>query len=317
MAETNMMNKNELTIGLVRAFILLRHPRLSYWYWKNDRQRRLPNPAAPQTMNDKFFWRKVFDRNPEFTEVSDKIAVRRWLEEKKIPVQSPQILWVGTEAADIPDKLLENGAAVKANHGSGTNMILHSKPVDRKAFNRRVNRFLKKPQGRKRMEWGYFGIDRSLMVEELIPNVTAEFKLYTFGDRIERLVTIFDRFGEMEADVWLPSQGDGWEKFEGEAAVSSRRGNKELPKTIEVAVSVAREIGGHFDHMRVDILTDGEKLWFSELTVYNMAGFHPTLGDDPKDPMNISWDIKKSWFMNSMHRGWRRLYCKAIWAQIG
>ncbi len=307
-----MLTMDKLIIGTVRVAVLVTHPRLSLWYWKKDHQRLMPNPAAPKTMNEKFFWRKIFDRNPEFTVVSDKIAVREWLEDRQIPVQAPSIRWTGRDAAKIPDALLAHGAAVKANHGSGTNVILRSKPEDRRAFNRRVNRFLKKPQGRKRLEWGYFGIDRRLTVEELLPNVTAEFKFYTFGERVERLVVIYDRFGEMSADVWLPDRSCGWKLHEGEAAVSSRRGNKSLPNTTEQAESIARHIGKYFDHMRVDILTDGSEIWFSELTVYNMSGHHPSVGDDPEQTLNTSWDLRESWFLKSSQKGWRRMYAQAL-----
>ena len=47
-----------------------------------------------------------------------------------------------------------------------------------------MRRCYRKPQGRKRLEWAYFGITRKIMIEALIPNITTEFKVYTFGHRI-------------------------------------------------------------------------------------------------------------------------------------
>ncbi|MCF2903584.1 hypothetical protein L0666_01160 [Octadecabacter sp. CECT 8868] len=258
-------------------------------------------------MNEKYFWRKIFDRSPEFTEISDKLRVRDWLAKNQIEIDSPPVVWTGTDPTKIPDDLLAKGVVAKANHGSGTNIILHDAPQNRAAFNRRMRRYLRKPQGRKRLEWAYFGIARKIMIETLIPNITTEFKVYTFGERIERLVIIYDRFSDDVADVWLPDGQGNWVLFEGAAAVA-KRANRPLPENTKEALKIARQIGRHFDHMRVDILSDGHKLWFSELTIYNMAGYLPLVGDVSSEAVNTSWNLKGSWFMRTPQKGWKELY---------
>jgi hypothetical protein len=300
-----------LILSAVRCAVILRHPRVSYWYYKLDRLSRVPDPANPRTMNEKFFWRKIFDRCPEFTEVSDKLRIRKWLVRNNVDIDSPPILWTGTDPAKIPDDLLAQGVVVKANHGSGTNILLNDTPPDRAAFNRRMGRYLRKPYGHKRLEWAYFGIARKIMVEKLVPNITTEFKAYTFGNRIERLVIIYDRFTDQVADVWLPNGKGGFSLFEGRAAVAERA-NRPLPPNTEEALKIARQIGEKFDHMRVDILSDGDKLWFSELTIYNMGGHLPYAGDITNEPVNTSWDLMSSWFMRTPQTGWKRLYAAEL-----
>jgi|GEM_PF-1992684 len=298
-------------IPLVRWLILLRHPRLSYWYWKVDVDRKLPNPANPRTVNEKFFWRKIFDRYPELTKVSDKLRVRDWLQENRIDIDAPKIIWSGDNAADIPDAILANGVVAKANHGSGTNMILGEAPENRAAFNRRMRRYKRKPQGRKRLEWAYFGISRKIMVEELIPNINIEFKSYTYGEKVAMLVIIYDRFEDICADVWEPNENGDWGLVDRTAAVG-RRAKRPFPDIAAEALKISSQIGGHFDQMRVDILSDGHKLWFSELTIYNMAGYLPGLGSDPDNSHNTSWDILQSWFMRTPQKGWKRIYANQL-----
>jgi hypothetical protein len=298
-------------LSVSRWALILRYPRLSYWYYKVDRSRRIPNPATPRTMNEKFFWRKIFDRSPEFIEVSDKLRIRHWLVKNRVDIDSPPILWTGTDPAQIPDDLLAQGVVVKVNHGSGTNILLHDAPRNRAAFNRRMRRDLRKPQGRKRLEWAYFGIDRKIMVEALVPDITIEFKAYTFGKRIERLVVIYDRYTDAAADVWLPNGKGEFALFEGRAAIA-KRANRHLPAATEEALKISRQIGERFDHMRVDILSDGDRLWFSELTIYNMAGYLPYVGDITSEPVNTSWDLTNSWFMRTPQTGWKRLYAAEL-----
>ncbi len=304
---------SDKVLSLIRWAILLRYPRLSYWYWKVGHYKRIPNPANPQTANDKFFWRKIFDRRPEFTEISDKLLVRDWLKRNSINIEGPPVLWSGTDPADIPGHLLSGGVVVKANHGSRTNLFLQEAPPNRSVVNRKLRKYLRKPHGRKKLEWGYFGVSRKLFVEKIIPNMVAEFKIFTFGERVERLQIIYGRFSEegISADVWLPDGQGGWTLFEGSPEIT-RNANRPMPETTQQALDVARQIGDHFDHMRVDILTDGHSLWFSELTIYNLAGMIPIVGRDPAEGVNTSWDLQKSWFMQTPQSGWKKLYADRL-----
>jgi hypothetical protein len=298
---------------IVRWAIIFRHPRITFWYWTLDRNKRLPNPANPKTANDKFFWRKVFDRNKEFTEISDKLRVGNWLGRKGIHVDAAPVLWSGIDPENIPVHLLESGVIAKANHGSGTNIILRKAPDDREAFNRKMRQFLQKKQGYRRLEWGYFNIPRKLFIEVLIPNLVAEIKVFTFDDRIERIQILYDFESEkgISADVWLPNGCGGWERFPGSPKIT-RSANRPWPKVASEALKLAKDIGRHFDHMRVDFLSDGDKLWFGELTLYNLGGHIPLVGDCLNEGVNTSWDLRKSNFMRISHRGWRALYVNSL-----
>ncbi len=304
---------SDVMVSLIRWAIILRHPRLAYWYRKIDSHKRLPNPANPQTANDKFFWRKIFDRNPEFTEICDKLLVRGWLKANQIDVDAPPVLWSGVDPAKIPDHILASGVVVKANHGSSTNIFLEEAPPSRAAFNRRMRKYLRKPHGRKKLEWGYYGVSRKIFVEALVPNMTAEFKIFTFGRRVERLQIIYDRFSDegISADVWLPDGMGGWNLFEGSPEIT-RNANRPMPENTQEALDLARQIGDHFDHMRVDILTDTRNLWFSELTVYSLAGKIPLSGHISTEGVNTSWDLRRSWFLRTPQTGWKKLYADRL-----
>ena len=310
------MGATQMTDWVLLSFrwiILLRHPRISYWYWKSDRFGRLPDPANPRTANDKYFWRKIFDRNPEFTKISDKLGVRDWLKEKQIGIEGPPVLWSGIDPADIPDGLLASGVVVKANHGSGTNIVLRDAPPDRAAFNRRMRKYYRKPQGRKKLEWGYFGVTRKLFVEKLIPDIIVEFKIWTYDQRIERIQIIYERFSDegVSADVWTPDGQGGWTRFAGAPEIT-KSAHRPWPKMTDDVLAMCRKIGRHFDHMRVDILASETKLWFGELTVYSNAGKILLFGDVPGELVNTSWDLRQSWFMRTPQTGWRKLYADRL-----
>ncbi len=88
-------------IFLVNIFVLAGHLRLARLYYSRNKG-TVPNVAFPRCANDKYFWRKVFDRNPTFTRVCDKLEVRKWLEENNIGIASANIRWKGKAASELP-----------------------------------------------------------------------------------------------------------------------------------------------------------------------------------------------------------------------
>jgi hypothetical protein len=71
-------------------------------------------------------------------------------------------------------------------------------------------------------------------------------------------------------------------------------------------------IGADFDHLRVDFLTDGTRLFLGEITIYNLGGIAYSTGQLTDTPLNRSWDLRRSWFMRSPQKGWRKAYAAAL-----
>jgi hypothetical protein len=143
---------------------------------------RWPDPALPLYRNDKYLWRKILDRNPLFSEVSDKLQAKRYAVSRCPTVKVPETLWTGKTAEDIPDELLQGNVVVKANHGSGWNMFIKDGQYDRASLERTANRWLATRFGRRHAEWGYFAVRPCLFVEELLLDkgepLENEYKFY-------------------------------------------------------------------------------------------------------------------------------------------
>ncbi len=155
-------------------------------------------------------------------------------------------------------------------------------------------------------------INRKLFVEDLIEDAHTEFKFYMFGRKVGRLVMIYNRYTEMSADAWITEDDEYFQIVDMPTAVTSTQAKRPLPPAFEQALMLSKEIGKHFDHMRVDLLSNGKKLWFSELTVYNMSVHLPKLGHDPNHRFTTIWDIRKSWFLTAPQTGWRGIYAGAL-----
>jgi hypothetical protein len=282
---------------------------------------RLPHLATPRSANDKFFWRKVFDHDPRFTILCGKLQCKEWVRSLGLDLEMAPVLWVGTDPREIPKILLQGNVVIKANRGSGTNLIIRDGRYDQKDLLRTTRRWLGKSYGWRHYEWGYFDVPQTLFVESLINPANGtldEIKLYTFGEQIKRVVQIHDRFGAQEASLWEPGPDGALVRSNEPAAVSDRISTRPLPGTIDKAIAHARTIGRRFDHVRVDLYTDGHRLWFGEITVYNLGGLISGTGHDPANLINEAWDIRRSSFLQSPPKnGFSARYAVAIsrWLQ--
>ncbi|MEL6168018.1 MAG: ATP-grasp fold amidoligase family protein [Pseudomonadota bacterium] len=300
----------------VRLSVPLRHPRTYRWYARRYAgTARWPDAALPRTLDDKFLWRKVFDRDPRFVILSDKLAVKDWVANHCPGLGTARVLWVGDRAADIPDDVFEGPVVVKANHAWNTNFFAVDGPPDRSRMEPEVDRYLRVDHGTDDLQWAYWPIDRKLFVEEFLgPDAEElmELKIYTFGERIERMIAIYGRYGAMSADVWSPDKNGALARTDEVAAVSPTRAQRDMNAPAARAVDYARILGAPFDHMRIDFISDGTHLWLGELTVYNLKGHMAHMGADPDHPLNAAWDLRRSWFLSTPQSGWRRLYARAL-----
>ena len=67
--------KNRLIIDIANLWVYVWYARVVLRHILTCHE--IPNPAYPKTVNDKFLWRKVFDHNPAFIGLSDKLMCKQ------------------------------------------------------------------------------------------------------------------------------------------------------------------------------------------------------------------------------------------------
>ncbi len=303
----------------VHAWVRLRYRKQFQWYVERTEETApRPNPVVPQTVNDKFFWRKLFDHDPRFTVVSDNLAVRQWVSDQNLGLATPPVLWSGRHAKDIPNDVLDGDVVVKANHAYKTNIFVHGGKYRRRKLVAKADRFLKRDHGVLNLQWGYLNIKRRLFVEEQVGKSEdlIECKFFSFGGKLIRLSVIRDRFGSKSKDIWETDGTGAFHLTDNTDVDNMPNAGLPLPPLVDAMQDIAGKIGAQFDHVRVDLMTDGRNIWFSELTLYNHGGLLGADGTDPDYPGNAAWDIRRSWFLTEPQTGWRKLYASALLAYL-
>ena len=168
-------------IAAVRLWCFLAYPRQALSFRRKIG--RWPDPVFPLSRNDKYAWRKIFDRNPLFTVVSDKLQAKQFATHAQPDHQgATHAVGQGSRAEDIPDDILAGDVVVKANHGSGWNIFINNGRYVRADLNRQANIWMDRRFGRRHAEWGYYGVEPVLFVEEMLVDhgrpVVDEYKFY-------------------------------------------------------------------------------------------------------------------------------------------
>ncbi|SIN79044.1 ATP-grasp fold amidoligase family protein [Vannielia litorea] len=298
----------------VEAWARLRHGKALRWLRKTEGAPRRQSVALPDCANDKFTWRKLFDHDPRFVQLSDKATQRDWPGAARCGVPWVPMLWVGDDIAAFPDALFARDIILKGAHCSGRTIFAEAGTLTREALHARTRRTLRRTHGRKAAEWAYRHLPHRILAEPMLGSSEAvtDIKFYTYGGQIERVIHLSDRRGKLGRSEWLWRDGT-FRRLPGPPQPGFSDLRAELPDITWRAMETAQDLGAHFDHVRVDFLSDGQGLWLGELTFYTNAGFyHGDLGTSPAAPTNRMWDLRRSWFMQSPQRGWREAYRRAL-----
>lgn len=296
-----------LVFGIVEMCFIVGHYRLYRESLRRARRfGRFPFHAFPRSANEKFLWRKVFDRDPSFVRLSDKLALRGWLEETGLDLFMARVLWAGFSPHALPEAVLSGDIMIKANHDSGTHFPMWANPPSRDVLVASLERALAEDYSRRRGEWGYTLVVPRVFAEERIGREGMpinDLKFYTFGRRIERIVHIQDRETGRYGQVFEPDGKSGFHRLERAPAVCDGKLVEPLDGVFERAVDLARLLGGPFDQMRVDLLEADGDLFLTEMTIYNQSGHIADGGAYPGSQISRAWDIRRSWAIRTRPGG--------------
>lgn len=301
---------DRLIFAVVNLALYLRHPLFTQRYIR--RLHRWPNYAAPGRLSELVQWRKLFDRNPLFTQLSDKLAVRDWVRERAPSLAAPEIVFVADRPEDIPDDRLVPGFVIKTTHNTSQNYFPSRGDWGRARFEQIFRQWLQRVRAG---EWAYKDVPHRILVErELAPQGTMiDFSFRGFDGHLS--------LAHVASSYKTPAVRFSYFSLDGRRVAEAR--NTEpmsadfvVPDAFAEAAAFARQLTRDLDYARADFLWDGQQVYFSEMTLYPASGYG---GDDAMaDLVFRPWmsTIDKSWFLRTSHSWPLSLYAAAFrrWA---
>ena len=243
------------------------------------RFRKLPNIKKPVTFNEKINWRKIYDRNPLYSTLSDKIAVKNYLSKRDLNLVVPKILWEGDNLSDIEYLTnLPSRYVIKANHSSGTNYIVrNSEHLSSKDLVNLQKLWQKSKIHKTFVEWGYGNIPVKFFIEEFIgfqQKVPDDYKFYVFDKKMHYVQVDIGRDTTSHKRAFFDRY---WniQPFNKEYPVPVSSVDFIKPLNFDIMIQLAEEIAPQNGFFRVDFYTDNINVFFGEITFYPASGYDP------------------------------------------
>jgi len=295
--------------------LLCRHPATARRFFR--RMRYMPNFAAPATYTEKIHWRKIFDDDPRFAVVLDKLKAKQFVADRLPSLRFPQVLWQGDNPRDIPFDRLDIPYIVKCNHGYAMNIAVPDPAsADRQAIIADMSRYLGETFGVGKLERGYAHIERQVFVEVLVGEdhgyEPLDYKFIIIAGLVAYIMVTASRFSARKTALF----DRNWQRLEAAHGGIDATLEVARPASLSRMIEAAELLGGEFDMMRVDFYVDAGEPVFGEFTVYPRSGllqFDPPSFDHE---LGARWDIAASSYLSRPPSRFARMY-RAVLAAAG
>lgn len=257
-----------------------------------------PNIETPQKFNEKVLNRILYDKNPQFSLLADKYAVRSYIKEK-IGEDYLIPLFLSTENPDdLYDMHQWEQIVIKPNHGAGMVEVINDIPSldEKNQIIKKAAAWLNEDYSKMGDEWHYSLIKPKLLVEQKITNKNEALRDYKFhrftnidGSYRQILQVVAERSEQGYETVFFDVKNlDNilHSPFNYKLVLSSRE-----KEAIQEILRLNESLCTEYKYVRLDWYITKEKIYFGEIT------FTPGAGRSSSFSGAFGEEIGKLWLM--------------------
>lgn len=244
----------------------------------------------PETFNEKLQWLKIHNRNPLYTTMVDKYAVKKYVADKIGEKYIIPTLGVWDNVEDIAFNKLPKQFVLKCTHDSGGIVICKDKSVlDFNEAKKKLKKSLETNFFLKWREWPYKNVKRRIIAEEFLEDANAnelvDYKVLCFNGE-PKIVEVHK--GRFNGQHTTDNYDIFWNKTDIEQ-YDLPKSDEIMPKPafLEEMLSLSKLLSKDLVHVRVDWYFANNRLYFGELTFFDGSGFNLFCGD--ADELLGSW----------------------------
>lgn len=234
--------------------------------------------SAPVDLNEKLLWMMFRTDTHRWSELADKVGVRRYVEEQGLGNLLIPLLGVYESAEEIDFETLPDSFVLKSNNASMQVAIVRDKrAADLEGIRRQADHWLRSRFSLAGGEPHYSAIPPRLLAEKLLPlpddGFAVDYKFMCFdGEPRYCLVCTERETAHFHCKVSFYGLPD-WRPLP-DWVVPDERDDELLdkPRHLERMMDVARRLAGDFPFVRVDLYAFGDEVFFGELTFTPAAG---------------------------------------------
>ncbi len=243
-----------------------------FWYMRMGYNMDFENPI---TFNEKIQWLKLHDRRQQYTEMTDKYEVKRWVgrtigEEYVVPA-----IGVYDSFDDIDTNSLPSQFVLKCTHDSGGTMICRNKrSFDWKAAQFFFQECMNRNYFYCEREWSYKNIKARILAEELLVDKDREdvldYKFFCFDGEPKLIQVDIERSTNHRRNLYSVD----WKYIDASIGYpSAPECLIKKPGALQEMLECARKLSKGIPHVRVDMYYVNSKVYFGEMTFYHGGGY--------------------------------------------
>lgn len=233
---------------------------------------------APKTYNEKLQWLKLYDRDPIYTSLVDKVEVKKIVakvigEEYIIPT-----LGVWDDPDEIDFEALPNRFVLKCNHNSGTGMYIckDKSQMDVDNVKKNLRKGLHENKYLQWREWPYKNVKRKIIAEQFMEDDTfhelRDYKFFCFNGDPKILFVATERQEKNKETKF-----DFFDSDYSHLPITNGHPNADTipqcPSKFEEMKQLAAKLSHGIPHVRVDFYEVNGHVYFGELTFSHWGGF--------------------------------------------
>ncbi|MCI2242814.1 ATP-grasp fold amidoligase family protein [Adlercreutzia faecimuris] len=251
--------------------------------------------SDPKRYTEKIQWVKLYGCSDQSTLLSDKYAVRDWVERKIGSEYLIPLLGVWESVDEINIDELPQAFVLKTNNASGTNILVRDKrEMDWRKTKRVLNDWLF-------MDYAYYSFE--LQYKDIAPRIIAEELMKPAEGESDLRDYKFLCFDGEPAYIWVDVNRNTnharavynlrWELQSWNQCDYPEKVDVEKPQSFDEMIELAKILSSGFPHVRVDLYEINGRPYFGEMTFTNGSGFERI------DPIEYDELLGSMWTIDS------------------
>lgn len=236
---------------------------------------RKPNLKCPKLLSEKIAYLKLYDHNPNYSNIVDKISMKEYVSKIVGSEYVVPLLGVWKDWCEIDFNQLPNSFVLKANADSGSVFAIKDKLNFNKEYvEQRLTYSLKHNYYYNSREWPYKKVKRKILAESFLfdennQDALVDYKFFCFNGKPKIMYIGKDRGNHPTSD-WFDMNFN-------KVNMSSvdPNSNEEISKPIQFdeMMKISEKLSSGIPLLRVDFYIVNNKCYVGELTFYHNAGF--------------------------------------------
>lgn len=258
-------NKN----NFIPRFISRVSPSLFFRIAYYHHRKKIPNLSTPQDLSEIWIKRLLDGINNKYYLLADKYSVRDYVKKKGCEEILPTLLNCFSSGEQFNLDELPSRFALKATWGAGMNLICIDKSkLDEQDIRLTIDSWLNAPEC-SYSERHYNLIERRVICEEFIDDGSGgfpvDYKFICLKGSVRAILVCNGR--ESGHADYIPYDANWHSRMDYCIAKHDKSELLPRPKNLDEMIDVASKLATGIDMVRVDLYSNGEKIWFGEMTL--------------------------------------------------